>query len=155
ALHGMSPSAEGSLLPTSRDKDDKRALVPTALIAPPNIRRLATQQLCRSAAHGLSCAAARRKASRENEARKRRAKRTAVCRLRRRVGPPCCPDIEAFSHRVWPSTGYFTLIVAVALARRGASASRPAEGRCGARVPRRCGNNPLKENFGLPCASAS
>jgi hypothetical protein len=45
ALGRMSPSAERALLPTSRGKDDECALVPTALLISPNIRRLAAQRL--------------------------------------------------------------------------------------------------------------
>jgi hypothetical protein len=72
----------------------------------------------------------------------------------RGVGPPCCSVLEFFTV-ITATTGSLTLIVAVALARRGASAPRPAEGRCGARVPRRGKYDSRKENFGLPGAIAS
>ena len=44
ALDRMSPSAERALLPTSRGNNDERALVPTALLISPKIRRLAAQR---------------------------------------------------------------------------------------------------------------
>src|SRR5205085_9315903 len=50
--HRMSPSAERALLPTSRGNNNERALVPTALLISPDIRRLAAQ---RSFAQPTAC----------------------------------------------------------------------------------------------------
>jgi len=61
--HRMSPSAERALLPTSRGNNDERALVPTALLISPDIRRLAAQRSSAEPRAAFSHAAARRKAS--------------------------------------------------------------------------------------------
>ena len=58
ALDRMSPSAERALLPTSRGKDDERALVPTALISVPNIRRQAAQRTAPEPRSARACRAA-------------------------------------------------------------------------------------------------
>src|SRR5437660_11097094 len=83
----MSPSAERALLPTSRGNNDERALVPTALLISPDIRRLAAQRSFAQphAAFTLRQRDAKRRAKRGAEAP---GQRTAACRLLRRVRPP-------------------------------------------------------------------
>ena len=54
-LHRMSPSAERPLLPTSRCNNDESALVPTALLISPDIRRLAAQRSFTQPPRAFTC----------------------------------------------------------------------------------------------------
>src|SRR5438105_12892792 len=61
----MSPSAAGPLVPTTRGKDDDRALVPTARVLGFEHSERSRPTFFRSAARGLHAPAARRAASRK------------------------------------------------------------------------------------------
>jgi hypothetical protein len=85
ALRRMSPNAERALLPTSRGKDDERALVPIALICVSEYSEASRPTFFRSAARGLHVPTTLTPEPTKHEPARPAGQRTAASRLLRRV----------------------------------------------------------------------